>query len=33
MWSQKTPHSCFVIFNSIYNISYIDNGKKEKLFK
>ena len=31
MWSQKTPHSCFVIFNIQYNL--IDNGKKEKLFK
>lgn len=32
MWSQKPPHSYFVIFN-IYNISYIDNGKEKKLFK
>ena len=32
MWSQKPPHSCFVIFN-VYIIYLIDNGKEEKLFK
>lgn len=32
MWSQKNLH-ILVLLYLIYTISYIDNGKKEKLFK